>query len=261
MDAPAEFRHECGTAPDHGAAPRDSAAPGVLATSHAVGDLAVLLLAEFPAASRLWSYGRFATGRIAARAQPGVRFAKVLGSGFEGGFGLRPSGTRQGLFCIVDGEAAARALLQSDLVSAYRSRARESLTVLLRACSSRGSWSGATMAVTATAPSDAPIASLTRASIRPRNALRFWRMAAPAETALAAAPGCRLAVGLGEAPLLRQATFSLWDNQAAMDAYARTGAHLAAIRAAAAGRFFSESMFVRFVPIAIDGTWRGRRHG
>ena len=69
---------------------------------------------------------------------------------------------------------------------------------------------------------------------------------------------CLLAMGLGEAPLLRQATFSLWDSAAAMDAYARTGAHLDAIRAAWKHQFFSESMFVRFVPLQLQGQWKGR---
>jgi spheroidene monooxygenase len=67
--------------------------------------------------------------------------------------------------------------------------------------------------------------------------------------------GCRLAVGLGEAPLLRQATFSLWDSTAAMDAYARSGAHLEAIRHAYRDHYFTESMFVRFAVTARGGRW------
>jgi heme-degrading monooxygenase HmoA len=54
---------------------------------------------------------------------------------------------------------------------------------------------------------------------------------------------------------------SLWDSVAAMDAYARSGAHLAAVRAAAAQGFFSESMFLRFRLLAIEGRWQGRQHG
>jgi spheroidene monooxygenase len=83
-------------------------------------------------------------------------------------------------------------------------------------------------------------------------------MEPPAEVALHDAAGCLLAAGIGEAPVLRQATFSIWRDVAAMDAYARSGAHLAAIRASAQGGFFSESMFVRFVPYEARGTWRGR---
>ena len=57
--------------------------------------------------------------------------------------------------------------------------------------------------------------------------------------------------------MLRQATFSLWHDVASIDRYARSGAHLEAIRAAHQGRYFSESMFVRFVPYAPRGAWKG----
>jgi spheroidene monooxygenase len=79
-----------------------------------------------------------------------------------------------------------------------------------------------------------------------------------AERSLESAAGVQLAVGLGEAPLLRQATFSIWDSVSSMDAYARSGAHQEAIVAAARGKFFSESMFVRFAPIDLQGSWKGR---
>ena len=111
------------------------------------------------------------------------------------------------------------------------------------------------------AAGDVPVVALTRASIRLRHAMAFWRQAPAAQAALEAAPGCLLAAGLGEAPLLRQATFSLWQSVAAMDAYARGGAHLDAIRAATRGGHFSESMFVRFLPVTINGNWKGRHYG
>jgi spheroidene monooxygenase len=105
------------------------------------------------------------------------------------------------------------------------------------------------------------VAALTRGSIRPLRAASFWRMAPAAQRAVEGADGCRLGVGLGEAPLLRQATFSIWDSVAAMEAYARHGAHLDAIKAAREVGHFSESMFVRFIPAGLQGHWRGRHYG
>lgn len=222
------------------------------------GSVAVVVLVDVDPHSRAWGLARFVFGRAAARQVAGVRFWKVLGSGHEGGFGIRPSGSRQGLFCTFDDDADAdRFLDQSTLAAAYRSHSREFFAVKLRAFSSKGSWAGAGMPVTATAPEGGPVAALTRASIRPLRAGAFWRKAPPAEQSLAGVTGCRLAVGLGEAPLLRQATFTIWDSVACMDRYARSGAHLAAIQAAHAGDFFSESMFVRFVPYGARGEWKG----
>jgi spheroidene monooxygenase len=69
-----------------------------------------------------------------------------------------------------------------------------------------------------------------------------------------------MAVGLGEAPFFRQATFSMWDSVNAMNAYARSGAHLEAIQAAQKNGYFSESMFARFVPLKVHGQWRGKHY-
>ncbi len=225
-------------------------------------DVVVLLLADIAPGSRWWGYGRFVLGRWPLRRVPGLLFAKQLGSGFDGGFGLRPSASRQGLFLVFEHDAAADDFLaRSPLAAAYRRHARELCELQLRAFGSRGSWAGTRLAVTAAPPADGPIAGLTRASIRPRKAAAFWRKAPPAQAALERAPGCLLAVGLGEAPLLRQATFTVWESAAAMDAYARSGAHLDAIRAAQRGAYFSESMFVRFVPVSMRGEWKGRAYG
>lgn len=235
-------------------ASRPGARPAVPA-----GDVAVLLLADIKPSALPWGWSRFVLGSWPLRKVPGLGFARQLGSGYEGGFGLKPSGTRQGLFLLFEGEAAARRFVEtSPLVAAYRRHASETALLLLQAFSCRGSWAGRSVRPSLPAPAGGPVAALTRASIRPGKSLRFWRHAPPSQLALEQATGCRLAVGLGEAPLVRQATFSVWDSVQAMDAYARHGAHMAAIRASMGGDFFSESMFVRFVVLAAVGQWKGR---
>ena len=230
-------------------------------------EVAVMLLADVAPAWRAWGWWRIARGAQALRGTPGLAFAKVLGSGHEGGFGLRPSQSRQGVFAVFATEAHADAFIaDAPSLRAYRARSTELCVLKLRAWSSRGRWSGHALAPSAAPPDAAhrgamPVVALTRASIHWHRAMAFWRMAPPAQAALAKAPGCLLAVGLGEAPLLRQATFSLWESVAAMDAYARSGAHLDAIRAAAREGYFTESMFVRFVPVAMHGCWKGAVYG
>jgi hypothetical protein len=226
-----------------------------------VGEVAVLLLADIEPAHRLWGYARFVFQRFAVARVPGLVFSKVMGSGYRGGFGLRPSSSRQALFCLFFDDRSADEFLASGVVASYAKRSREFCTAKLRAFSCRGSWAGASIAVTADAPESGPIATLTRASIRPSQAWRFWRLQPASERSLAGASGCLLATGVGEAPFLRQATFSVWSSVAAMNAYARGGVHLAAIRAAQDGAFFSESMFVRFVPSVLRGSWRGQHYG
>lgn len=231
--------------------------------TQAVGTVAVFLLADIAPKHRLWGYARFVIGRFAMRHVPGLVMSKVMGSGDGGGFGLKPSSSRQALFCLFTDEDSADAFLKSPIAQAYAQRAQEFCSAKLRAYSCRGAWSGQSIAVTASPPDSGsgPIATLTRASIRPMSARCFWRMQPASEVSLNEASGCLMATGVGEAPFFRQATFSLWANTAAMEAYARTGAHLAAIRAAHEGAFFSESMFARFVPLQLAGRWRGQSYG
>jgi spheroidene monooxygenase len=233
---------------------------------------ALLLLADIKASARLWGYARFVLGTLALRRCEGLRFAKQLGSGENGGFGLKPSLSIQGLFLAFDHHDQALAFWHDHpLADRYRQNAIECFGLIASPLRARGSWSGqkpfeadgtigksdGTIGKSQALKASEPIAALTRASIRLRKAAAFWSKAPAAQQALAEHPSCLLAVGLGEAPLLRQATFSVWQSAEAMDAYARTGAHMAAIRAAGAGAFFHEDMFVRFKPLAAFGTWRG----
>jgi len=227
------------------------------------GQTIVLVLADIESASRLWGWSRIVKGPQSLLAVDGVRFAKILGSGEDGGFGLRPSSSRQGLFVVFHTARAAHDFIDSsETVESYRLRARELCIIELACWSCRGSWDGAALDVTmAGPPRNGSIAALTRASIHVRKAAAFWQHAPPAQSALDNTPGIQLAVGLGEAPFLRQATFTIWDSLSAMDAYARTGPHLQAIKSAAQHHYFSESMFARFVPMRIQGQWQDRHYG
>ena len=220
--------------------------------------VAVLLMFRLRPRAVPWAVWRLARGARGLGRVPGLRFARVLGSGHGGGFGLKPGLDCQGVFAFFDTTAQAQAFAQSaPAIQAYRSRALEHFSVLLQATSARGSWAGHRLAAAPAARPGGPVAALTRAAIRPSRAWSFWRHSPATEAELAASPGCLLAVGLGEAPLLRQATFSLWESVEAMDAYARHGSHQRAIQASWQRGFFSEWMFARFRPLSLQGAWQG----
>ena len=221
--------------------------------------MAVLMMFRLRLSALPWVLWRLARGAAGLGRVPGLRFARVLGSGYRGGFGLKPGLDCQGVFACFDSlEQALDFVRHSPLAHAYRARAVEHFSAVLQATTSRGSWGGHRLESGATGPHEGPVVALTRAAIRPSKVLQFWRHSPPAEVEIARAPGCRLAVGLGEAPLVRQATFSVWDSVEAMDAYARHGSHQRAIQASWQQGFFSEWMFVRFRPVALNGAWRGQ---
>ena len=223
---------------------------------------AVLVLVDIAPDSFLWGLSRYVIGRFSLYNIPGLQFFKVLGSGFEGGFSTKPSLHKQGLFCVFDSEHHAKQFrAHSKLVQAYMNHSREFFAVSLNAFSTRGSWANTQLDITAKAPVSGPIASLTRASIKPLKANAFWKKAQPAEVSINQSAGVILSAGLGEAPYLRQATFTIWEDETALNTYAQQGAHLAAIKAAYGQQYFSESMFTRFTPSNMEGAWRGKHYG
>jgi len=239
-------------------------AAGPAGGSKRAGTVGVVVLSNLAADARLRAFGHLAFGWYRLQGTPGLTFAKVLGSGRDGGFRPSPSATHQGLFLAFASEATANAFLarRSGLLDSLASNAREFLTAKLHAYASRGQWSGRSpLLITAPrpAPDIGPIASLTRASIRPSKAIEFWRHAPASQDSLHASDGCLVAAGLGEMPLLRQATFTVWESETAMERFSRQGAHLAAIRNAMANGHFSESLFARFTVSDLRGTWHGRR--
>lgn len=234
------------------------------APSSALSGVVVLLLLDYLTQHRAWGWLKLAQGPAALKDTPGLRFAKVMGSGRDGGFSLRPSSSHQGLLCIFSTQAEAEEFMAGAHVRACQERAREQWLGMMRITSARGSWDQQAWQTTpdtawqTTKPQPSPFAVLTRASIRPAKAMAFWRHAPASQSSLQNAAGCWLAMGLGEAPLVRQCTFSLWQDAAAMEDYAHQGPHQSAIQAAYKQDFFSESLFVRMQVIHMQGRWKGQ---
>ena len=99
--------------------------------------------------------------------------------------------------------------------------------------------------------------ALTRATIKPSIAARFWRRVPNISSVIGQDPNVLFKIGVGEIPLLHQVTFSIWRDAAQMANFARTGPHAEAIKAVRDEGWFNEELYARFTLISDIGTWGG----
>jgi hypothetical protein len=227
----------------------DAGLPHVTLTFWGVGPRAV------PAAM-----ARMALDRRHLRRAPGLRFAKLLGTGDGRTFTVRDADPLHwGLLAAWDSPAAAAAFAAGATHRRWDAIARERCDVALRPLASRGRWAGRTpFGDPRPRRLDGPVAALTRARIRPTKARTFWRSVPPVSTDLHASEGLLLAVGIGEAPVGLQGTFSLWSSSDALTDFAhRRGPHVDAVTRTAREGWYAEELFARFEVLAASGTFAG----
>lgn len=204
---------------------------------------------------------RVAHDHLTLRRTPNLRFGKVLGTGNGATFTPGDATPRRwALLTVWNSAGQLDSFERSGAVRRWDGAAEERLRLLLEPLSSRGRWSRCTpFGSPQPRRYDGPVAALTRARIAPRKLATFWRAVPPVSADLHRCDGLLLALGIGEAPIGLQGTFSLWRSGADLTAFAhRRGPHVEAIRRTATERWYAEELFARFAVVAAAGEFDGR---
>lgn len=195
----------------------------------------------------------------------GIVFWRLLGTGrgSDTGFGADPR--RTALFVVWESEADLDRFVAEHPIARRWQQAEESWHVRLRLLGGHGLWrgidplAGLVSAERTGGSTSGPIAILTRADVRRRAWRAFGRAGREVDAELHTAAGLIDVVGIGEAPVGRLATFSLWESMEAARRYAYAmPRHQQVIEETRNGDWYAEELFARFEPYGSAGTWDGR---
>jgi len=182
-----------------------------------------------------------------------VTFHKSLGTGKGETFTPSDANALQwGLIATVE---EIEKFDNSFVVKRWRRISAHEFRAVLDPISSHGQWAGKEPFLPTKMDWDGQVAAITRARIKWNQNIRFWRSVPPVTISLKSAQGLIAAIGIGEAPIGLQGTFSMWESSAAIREFAYKGmAHQKAIADTSAYKWYSEELFARFAVREVRGS-------
>jgi len=196
-----------------------------------------------------------ALDRITLKRNKKITFFKSLGSGKGETFTPKDADAKRwGLLVVID-SADVDSFDSSSLISSWRKISTSEYRAVLQPISSHGEWSKRKpFEENQISNWQGPVAAITRARIKWSMNQKFWHAVPPVTVSLKSSPGLISAIGIGEAPIGLQGTFSRWESGAALRTFAYQGqAHIAAIQATKDLDWYAEELFARFAIIEEHG--------
>jgi len=198
-----------------------------------------------------------------------ISFFKLLGCGKNGTFDKNPDWQQWGILTVnpfkkditySNQDKIIAELYGSFISSWFQFFKCETWTIYLKPIEGHGTWDGTNPfgKIEKATDYDGPIAILTRATIRINKLNAFWKNVNGVAQQMATAEGLITSVGIGETPFIKQATFSVWESKESMKKFAyQMHQHQEVIKKTRKENWYSEDMFVRFIPLHTSGTIKG----
>ena len=195
-----------------------------------------------------------ATNKLLLKRVPGIKFIKLLGTGKGESFTPKDADQLRWGILVTINESNLHDLENSFVVKIWRKISSNQYKVILKPIASHGLWSKQDPFIVDKFDWSGKVAAVTRARIVWRKNLQFWKAVPPVTESLHQSEGLIDAIGIGEAPIGLQGTFSIWESAAALRDFAYKGrAHVAAIAATESNKWYSEELFARFAVIEEQG--------
>lgn len=228
-----------------------------------------LTIIRYPKGLAYFALLAMALHRLPLWLNTNISFFKLVGCGKNGTFDKHPDWQQWGIFAVrkqslniatIEEEDLTRQLYGSFIHHWFRFFRCETWTIFLDPIEGHGSWDGKQPfgPLAKNTAYNGPIAILTRATIRISRLRAFWQNVNGVAVQMAGADGLITSIGIGEMPFIKQATFSIWQSREAMKQFAyQMQQHTEVIKKTRQDGWYSEDMFVRFIPVKTVGTIKG----
>tara|TARA_B100000497_G_C7558949_1_gene337333 strand:- start:161 stop:847 length:687 start_codon:yes stop_codon:yes gene_type:complete len=205
--------------------------------------------------NKWYAFTRMGRPPILQKKINGLTFFKPLGTGSGNGFSIKPDFSTFGFVAVFKSEELAKEFLGTDVVKEYTKTAISYSHILMHTVKSHGEWSKLNPFESSVEyDKTKPLAVITRATIKPKLAYQFWKNVPAVSKSMDKYDELVFSKGIGEFPLLMQATFSLWSSAEAMMNYAyKNPKHAEMVKKTRELNWYSEELFARFQPFYQEG--------
>ena len=200
--------------------------------------------------NKYWAFKQMRLAFDLIKNSPGVMFFKLLGTGAGDGFSLFPDFSTYSILCVWENEDdAINFINKSDHSKVISQKAFSRHDFFLKTIKCHGKWDGEApfIANSEVYNEKNKIGIITRAKINKFRLFEFWSSVPTASKAIMNARGVEWCKGIGEWPLIHQATFSVWDNLESVKKFAYgSGDHSKIVQKTKKRNWYSEDLFARF---------------
>ena len=200
--------------------------------------------------NKFWEFKQMVEAKKYFSNNDKVSFYKMLGTGGKGGF-IYPDFSVYSLLCVWNKPEYLNEFIESsNHAKEIKSKAKRRIDYIMEPIFSNGLWDNIyTFKVKEGIKSknNNKIGVITRGKIKFSKQIDFWLNVSSASDAIKNADGVEFYKGIGELPLLSQATFSVWKNHKSIRDFAyKNQAHSEIIKKTRERKWYSEDLFARF---------------
>ena len=189
--------------------------------------------------------------------QAGLSFSKMLGTGAGQGFSVKPDWSVYVVLGVWEDKVDYNNWLHSDAFQELKSQSDGQMEIVMNPYLSKGTWNGKSPFIANQKEQNSDLMGvITRASIKPSRLFSFWKEVPKVSKVISQQSSLLFQKGMGEWPLIEQATFSIWDAEAAMRDFAyKQKEHAKVVKLTRKLDWYSEEQFTRFNIESIQGSW------